>query len=673
MSRTRLCQQFDVRLWMIGGIFALGLVVLYGFLWRLQVRDGDDQLERVQQRIIRRIRESPVRGRIFSSDGLAVVDNRTAYDLVFHVAEMRQPGSRSRTIEYVFSSAYRLGQMLGRSTLPFCEENEAGAGQDLKLSFAQFRQRYPDLYGELCRRIEYHLYYTPAMPLTAYRDLAPRDRSILEEMLPPVPGLAVMPRYGRAYPFPSFASQVLGFTASARITDTYERKRYSYSMPDLRGRSGLENFYDDRLSGKPGMRMVMVDSLGYPDSPYGVTAPPLHGNDLHLTIDSRAQRAAELALAMEVGGSRPKAAALVVMDVQTGAIIAMASAPTFSLEGMSSRRYAELLADPGQPMTNRVVGAYQPGSIIKPLLCLTALETGAVLPDELISCNGVTHIGNSGIRCAARYGHGELDMVQGIAHSCNCFMIEIALRPESGLDAIAQIYAAAGLGERPGIDLPYAARGILPSSDYVRNTQHRRWTAFDTALIAIGQGPVSLSPLQAVTYTAAIANGGTIYRPRLVNKITMPGTGEVVREIQPEVVHRLPVDIWHLKLVRQGMEQAVYNKTGTSVRARNAAITIAGKTGTAEVGSGTSRHKNCWFIGFAPCDSPKYAICVMVENGVSGGSDSAPRAKAFFEAWLGPAAIPPEPLPSAPSTTPGTDEADPDPQSPMLDDAPAVG
>jgi penicillin-binding protein 2 len=670
MNKGRLCPQFEFRLWMIGGVFAFGLVVLYGFLWRLQVRDGDDQLERVQQRIIRRIRESPVRGRIFSSDGMALVDNRTAYDLVFHVAEMRQPGSRARTIEYVFGSAYRLGQMLGRSTLPFCEESEAGSAQDLSLSCVQFRQRYPDLYGELCRRIEYHLYYTPAMPLTAYRNLAPRDRSILEEMLPPIPGMVVMPRYERVYPAQPLASHVLGFTASARITETYERKRYSYSMPDLRGRSGLENFYDDRLSGKPGMRMVVVDSMGYPDSAYGVAAPPIHGNDLHLTIDSRAQRAAEQALAEEVAGRRPKAAAMVVMDVKTGAIIAMASLPTFSLSGMSGRRYAELLADPDQPMNNRAVGSYQPGSIIKPLLCLAALETGAVVPDEIITCNGVAHIGNSGIRCAARYGHGELDMVQGIAHSCNCFMIEIALRPESGLDAIAQIYAAAGLGERPGIDLPYAARGMLPSREYVRNVQHRSWTAFDTALVGIGQGPVALSPLQAVTYTAAIANGGTVYRPRLVDKITIPGTGEVLQELQPQVVHRLPVGIWHIKLVRQGMEQAVYNKTGTSVKARNAAITIAGKTGTAELSSGVARRKNCWFIGFAPCDSPKYAICVMIEDGVSGGSDAAPRAKSFFESWLGPAATPPEPQPSEPDPVPEPENPDPQPPAPEIEPAP---
>jgi penicillin-binding protein 2 len=324
-------------------------------------------------------------------------------------------------------------------------------------------------------------------------------------------------------------------------------------------------------------------------------------------------------------------------------------------------------------MTNRSVGSYQPGSIIKPLLCLAALETGAVLPDEVITCDGVSHIGNSGIRCTARYGHGDFDMIQGIAHSCNDFMIEIALRPESGLDAIVQVYAAAGLGERPGIDLPYAARGILPSRDfYSRNSpntrQRRSWTAFDTALIAIGQGPVALSPLQAVVYTAAIANGGTVYRPRLVSRITTPGSGEVVRELPPEVVHRLPVGIWHMKLVRQGMEQAVYNKTGTSVKARNSAITIAGKTGTAEVGSGASRHKNCWFVGFAPCDSPQYAICVMVEDGVSGGSDCAPRAKSFFEGWLGPAAVPPEPLPFEPRPDPGPE--DPDPQPPVPENEP---
>ena len=584
------------RLLILGGVFAAFLAFLVGRLWHVQVRHGREHVSAIQRQSIRRIRIAPVRGRILASDGTLLIDNEPVYDVVFHVSEMRQPGRRSKTVDYIQAQSQKLAATLGR---------------DSPLSTA---------------KIDEHLRYYPAMPLIVFTRLDDTELAQTVEALPPVPGLEVVPRIVRHYPFPAVATHVLGFTGRTQPTDRFELRKYSYLPRELRGRNGLELHYDEELTGRGGAKLVRVNTLGYVHEQVSTPILPRNGKDLILTLDTAAQRAADSVMGEHLG-------ALVVLNARTGAVLAMASSPTFDLNELTSKRYAELRADTRRtPLRNRAVCAwYAPGSIIKPLIAIAALEAGAIGPYEVIECEGAYRIGNRPIRCWRRSGHGPVDLTHALTVSCNPYFIHAGMT--AGLRSIQPVLAAAGIGERPGIDLPSAGGGLLPSRAYAKTKWNRNWIAIDTAYLSIGQGAINLSPLQAAMFVSAIANGGTVFTPYLVQSIRSPD-GFICRNAAPVVQHTLPVSKYNLELIRTGMWEAVNGADGTAKEARNNLVELSGKTGTAEVIEGQNRHKDTWFIGYGPADNPRYAIAVLVEHGDSGGHTAAPLAREFFTAWL---------------------------------------
>lgn len=614
------------RLAVLAVIFLAGLVGLYATLWKLQVRNSPDELDsRIERKIIRRLQTQPIRGRILDRQGRVLAGNQVSYNLVCHVSEMRQPGSRASTIDHVIREGYRIGQLLQRP-VPFLPPEEMVLETKTTLPYEAFKQQSPDLYAELVRRIETHLYEGPARPLTVYQSLSPRERCLVQERFPPVPGMEVVSQYTREHPAKSVATHILGSTGLVSGADLTDGAGDAYQVPQLRGREGIEAQYDGVLAGKSGLRMVMVDSLGYSQGEFGVQIPAEPGNDVVLSIDLQAQRIAEKKLADQRG-------AVVMVDVRSGEIIVMASTPGFDLDRPNWRSLAS--DTDGRPLLNRAVATFQPGSIVKPLAVLAFLEGGVASPDDTFECDGTTTIGNAAIRCASRYGHGHLTLEEVLACSCNDGMIQMSLRSPDSLSMLQKIYQEAGLGKRPEIDLPYAEKGMMPTAERLWRTEHRPWGPFDTALVTIGQGSISLSPLQAAMYTAAIANGGTLYRPSLVRRV-VSAEGQVVQEKAPQILCRWDIRPEHFNLVRQGMRLAVASSRGSSVAAACANVAVAGKTGTAEVGPVGRRTKNAWFIGFAPYDHPQYAICVLVEGGNAGGKDAAPIAGAIFEEWFAP-------------------------------------
>jgi penicillin-binding protein 2 len=649
MLHDRIEMHFQRRLWLLGAFFTAAFAFLAWRLWQVQMRHAEKYDDDVSRQCIRRILLPAVRGRIFAADGTVLVDNRVAYDLVFHPGEMRRPGahgknSRENTLNYLLEQAGTLAARLKRPA-PLTRD-----------------------------QLKRHLDRFPAMGLPVFQDLTPAEVAILAELSPPLPGIEIVPRTIRTYPRPGMASHILGFTARQRPPleagddedGEEDAPRFAYLPPELVGRQGLELACNDDLCGQPGEKLVQVDIRGYIHSEIGMPIPPQHGGDLILTLDPYAQAAAEKALRsmLAPGG---QAGALVALDVNTGAVVAMASWPTYNLATLTPEAYRQFAEDRKQrPLFNRAVsGSYQPGSIVKPLTALAALLCGAMNPGDTTECTGAYMIGSTKIRCWKSGGHGTVDMVQALAQSCNSYFMHAGLK--TGLERLLPVFEAAGFGQETGLELG-GASGFLPSRAWSETVEHRPWTAADTAFLSIGQGPVTLSPLQAAMFTAAIANGGTVFRPYLVQSVRNPD-GTLRRQTAALGDKHLPVMQKELEVVRRGMWEAVHGTSATAASARNAFITLAGKTGTAETGrSGAAgRIKDTWFIGYGPVEAPKYAVAIIVEGGESGGHTASPIARKFFEGWLGArrtappagaAAEPPAPEIEVPEQPAHTDEAE---------------
>ena len=588
-------------------------------LWQVQVLKGEDTRDMVTRQYVRKIRIPAIRGRILTSDGIPLADNRPSMDVVFHVSEMRQPGTLRKTIDFISEKVELVAKAIGRKEYPSRKD------------------------------ISYHTSRTPGLPLTVFQDLTKEETAKAYEISASVPGMELVCDAVRVYPHGSLAGHLIGYVRRDDPRNADDRKSYSYYVPDVVGKSGLElacdNFPDAAqpqsnenapdipiqkrplLKGTPGKKIVIVDHRRFIRDSGGPEIPAENGKSLILTMNFKAQKIAEDLI---VGLS----AAVIVMDANTGEIIVMASAPSYApndfVPFISHQDYKQLLEAPDRPLFNKALqGSFSPGSIIKPLMGLSLLhflEDGA----SPMICDGYTPIGDYKLNCWIRPqtggGHGELDLHEAITVSCNDFFVTKGL--ELGIDRISQTYASAGFGKKTGFLLPETA-GRLPSRSRKKN-----WNTFDTALVSIGQGELLISPLQAAVYISAIANGGTIYRPQIIKNI-VDANDNIVYVAKPEPKGSLLTSPEHLEIVRNAMYNAVYADNGGAKRARNKAMELHGKTGTAEVGTRAKHYKNTWFAGFgtSPDTGKTYTIIVFVEHGISGGYTAAPIAAKFFEQW----------------------------------------
>jgi penicillin-binding protein 2 len=603
--------QNRLRIFIIAAVILLLYIVLLTRLVSIQLQDTNEYKESIATQSIRRIRIPAIRGRVFSSDGKILADNKVSYNVVFHLAEMRKAGRRHRSVDYIYSWAQKLAKALHR-----------------KLELTK-------------KDIIRHMNMRPAMPITVFTDLNKRALAICTEYSPPILGMEIVALPQRFYPFHEVGCHFLGYTGKDDPGQASDRKDFNYYVPDVKGRNGIEKMIDKRidlgvgyrgLRGKAGSKLLRVNVKGYVHDDLGVTIPPRNGNNVVLTIDWKAQEAAAKVLEGKTGS-------LILLDADTGAVLAMASSPGFDPNeftgGISSSKWKKLLYDPKRPLFDRtLMGTYMPGSIIKPIVSLAALKAG-INPYDSVYCDGLAKIGNSGIHCWIwRYGgHGYETMEDAIRDSCNVYFVETGLK--LGLEKIAAMYKAAGLGKDTGIGLPERS-GILPSVAQKKRVFGTPWRSFDTGLISIGQGILTVTPIQAVVYTAAIANGGTMWKPYIIKSITNYNN-KLLYQSFPHKNGVLPVTQKDLNVVKSGMYKSVNDRAngGGSWRAKNKFITLSGKTGTAQVGTPPNRYKNTWFICFGTYHGRTYAMIISVEHGVAGGLTNAPMAKDFFELWLG--------------------------------------
>ncbi len=598
MTKPDRLESRQIRIILCAVILVFFFLLLAFRLWQVQVLQGMRHRQTTQRQSIRPVLLNAARGRIIAADGRVLADSISQYDLVAHVSEMRQPGRPVHTIKHILACERLLAMTIGRPS---------------------------QLDEEAIRR---HLYRHPVMPLVFCRDLDPAELARAAELAPPVAGLEIVPRVERRYALPGVGTHVLGFTGKKLPENTSLGEDFSrvYVSPEQVGRSGLEGYYNEVLSGKPGARLVKVDSQGYVYEDVRQALLPRHGNDILLSIDSNAQQAADGVLQGHHG-------ALVAVSVRSGAILALASSPTYNVAGLTQRAFAALVRDDsGRPLLNRAVnGLYTPGSIVKPLVALAALERGHLDPEGLYDCTGRFMVGNHAIRCAKRSGHGLLNLKQAITFSCNPYFMEAGCH--TGIDELYPFFAAAGFGEKTGLDFPESVSGIAPQREYALKNMHRNWLMVDTAYASIGQGMVMLSPLQAALYAAALANGGILYKPYLVEKI-ISEQGEVLRQTAPVIRHRMPASEKHFRLLRSAMESAVQEEGGSASGLQSTGLSLAAKTGTAEIGSGDDRKKDTWVICYGPLEAPEYAIACLIEEGESGGRTAVPVVALFLRRWL---------------------------------------
>jgi penicillin-binding protein 2 len=480
-----------------------------------------------------------------------------------------------------------------------------------------------------------------------------------------LPGVLLETRMARHYPYGPVGAHALGYVGTISEDDLQHIDRERYFGTGVIGKTGVERAYEDDLLGTGGYREVLVNAEGRPAKlPEGVdaqlkTREPLAGNDLRLTIDIELQRVAEEAFAGRRGG-------VVAMDPNNGDVLVFASLPSFDpngfARGISRDEYLALTEDPDQPLFNRVLrGTYPPGSTIKPLMALAGLEYDVIKPEDHVYCPGSYSLPGSRhrFRDFKREGHGSMDMFNAVMQSCDVYFYRLA--NTLGIDRIHDSMTRMGFGAPTGIDIAGERGGIMPSPEWKKGAFARReqqvWFPGETVIIGIGQGYWTATLLQLAGATSVIAERGRHFRPRLVRALVDPVTHRVEEKkpVPLATVQLKHPENWNI--VIDAMVAVTSGPRGTAQRiGRGAAYSIAGKTGTAQVFSVGQTEKydakevaerlrdHALFVAFAPAESPKLAVAVLVENGGFGASAAAPIARAIFDAYLAkaPAAEPPK-------------------------------
>lgn len=581
----------------VGGI-QLGLFgVLAGRLWQLQIREGAKYADLAEDNRVSLELAVPPRGRIFDRMGRPLAINASTYRV--RVVRERTPdlrGTLERLAALVPISPHRL------------EEVERQA-----------------------------LSLRPFVPVVVRDDLSWDEVARIAVHTPDLPGVVLDSGLVRRYPHGPLLAHILGYVGPVSEEELANDLDPLLQLPEFRiGKSGLERAYDRELRGRAGRIRVEVNALGR-------KIRELHreegerGRDLVLGLDLELQRWCFDRLAEE------KAAAAVVLDAHSGAVLAAVSVPSFDprpfANGIDAASWRALLANPLKPLVDKCIrGQYPPGSTFKMITALAALEAGAIRPGHEVFCPGFLELGNRRFHCWKSGGHGTLSLVQGLAQSCDVYFYDVARRV--GVDAIAAMANRFGLGRRLGIDLPGEKPGNIPTREWKKRRIGTSWHKGETLVVGIGQGYVLATPLQLAVMTARLCNGGRAVVPWLVR--------DPHRWTAPEDSPQWPavgVSEASLRPVLRGMFEVVNGSRGTARGARLAleGVALAGKTGTSQVRritraerlSGAYKRKDIpWeerdhalFVCFAPYDAPRYVVAVVVEHGGSGARAAAPIAR----------------------------------------------
>ncbi|GAB3214164.1 penicillin-binding protein 2 [Marinactinospora thermotolerans] len=534
---------------------------------------------------------------------------------------------------------------------------------------------------------------SPYQPITLAEDVEPRVALQIMERQDEFPGISAQQQAVREYPGADNAAQMLGYLQPVTQEELEEREelRARFSGVDRVGRDGLEAVYDDRLRGEPGVRTFAVDNHGNVTGIVSESAPR-PGQHLVTHIDADVQDIVEKALARGIerakqAGYPADSAAGVVMDVRTGGVIAMASVPTYDPEvwngGIDQETYDRLLSkEAGEPLTSRALqGQYPPASTFKVASLAAAVENGAPL-EQSYACPSSINVGDRAFRNYESSAHGSISLHKAIVVSCNTVFYQFGYdmwRADGGTrpvanpkDPMPRMAKGFGFGQPTGVDLPHESSGRIPDrrwkqeyweatredsckraetgypevakedpahAEYLKKVAHEQcleghvWRAGDAANFAIGQGDVLVTPLQTARAYAAIANGGTLYEPR-VGKAFVSADGRQVERIEPVVAGRLPIDDTTLTYLQDALEDVPKEGTARGAFAGfpQDKVSIAGKTGSATI---VGKRESAWFASYAPADDPQFAVVVFISQGGTGGAAAAPVAREIYDGIYG--------------------------------------
>lgn len=553
-------------------VLIIALLVLAGRLAQLQLLRGSHYHALSAENRLRIIRRYAPRGMILDRAGRVIATNRFRFDVA--VVPERIPRTQRAAV------TKRLAQVLGVPT-----------------SLVRERMAAPHPLFE---------------PVVVADDVGRDAVARVGESALLLPGVEIVSRPVRRYPRGSLAAHLLGYVREISPQELESRSASGYRLGDSIGKAGLERRWESTLRGEDGGEQVEVDRAGRPVRLIG-KKDPVPGGDLVLTLDLDVQAAAEAGLAGRRG-------AVVAMDPRSGDVIALASAPTFDPNIFArrvSREQWAALTGLDKPQSNRATtGRYQPGSVFKLVTALTALEAGRADTSSRFYCPGSLKVSDHVFHCWRRRGHGAIGFLEGFAQSCNVMFMTLGRRV--GPRAMASMARRLGVGQLSGIGLPEEQPGLVGDPEWRRKHGRRRWSVGDTCQMAIGQGDLLITPIQAARMMAAIANGGRLVTPRLCKQ-------------DPVRSESVGLRAKSLAVVRQGLRAVVERGTGRA--ARDPDLAIAGKTGTAENPHGPP---HAWFVGYAPADDPQLVVAVLIEQGGHGGAVAAPIAKATFRAALRP-------------------------------------
>jgi penicillin-binding protein 2 len=584
---------FTRRAALLAGGQGLMFAALAARMYYLQVVEADRfamlaEDNRINPRLL-----PPPRGRILDRFGVVLADNRQDY----RAAIVRE---QAKDVEAVLE---RLGAIIGLDP------------EDRKRIMKEMRLR------------------RAFVPVKVRENLTWDEVSRIEVNTPDLPGVAIEVGQTRNYPQGEIAAHALGYVAA--VSEAELSGDPLLELPGFRiGKDGIERKYEDKLRGSAGSSQVEVNAVGRVIRELARKEPE-PGAELALTIDAELQRFLFQRLSQEIAGSA------VVMDAQNGDVLALVSTPSFDpnkfAAGLTAADWQGWVNNPLKPLTNKAIaGQYAPGSTFKMLVALAALQEG-LDPNHRVFCSGQTSLGTAKFHCWKKGGHGPLDMIGGLKHSCDVYFYDLARR--AGIDRIAEVARVFGLGKPVGIDLPRERGGLMPDRNWRLANFGEPWQPGETLVAGIGQGFTLTTPLQLAVMTARIANGKYAVRPRLV------------RPEEPEGWPELGIPDDQMRIVQDGMNRVTNEVGGTAYGARiqEPGMAMAGKTGTAQVRritlaerlKGVKKNEDLpWeqrdhalFVGFAPVGAPRYAVAVVVEHGGGGSKVAAPIARdALIEA-----------------------------------------
>ena len=625
-------------------VVLLGLLIVGIFtffvrrLWQFQFVEGQAYREEAEEQSTALITVPASRGVIYDRTGERLVRNVPSFSVTVVPANLPDDEDEARDV------LIRLAVLLD---LPYTGSGTEGEGEvEATLGIREMIEEVP--------------YVAPYRPIVLKRNVDRQEALLVAQEAGHLPGVSVEVESVRDYPYGSLVSQVLGYLLpiSEEREEAYREQGYDPST-DRVGTAGIEATYEDALRGEKGEQIVEEDVLGRVRRVVEERAAPVPGDNVYLTLDLDLQKATEEFLRTGLDNAESPRGVAIAMNPQTGEILATVSLPTYDnnvfVEGVSQSDW-ESWQEPHRPLINHAVSdAVPPGSVFKIVVASAALQEGVLTPRTQLRCPGKIVVPNKyypndpgqaqPFYCWNEAGHGALDIVGGLAQSCDVFFYKVGGGFEEtgfaglGVERIAEYARLFGLGEPTGVELPVESGGLVPTADWKRHTYGESWSTGDTYNLSIGQGFLEVTPLQMLNAVNVIANGGTLYRPKIVHHVAA-ADDQTAKPFEPDVIREVPVEPEQLALVREGMESAVASGTAAR-RGQIEGLRIAGKTGTAQFcddimcGVGFEQPEHAWFAAFAPVEDPEISVIVYLYNGGEGSVAAVPVARGMLGYYFG--------------------------------------